>query len=123
MQYNRKATPMPLENLPPPTAETVTGGLLAIVWALVGRLMYRARSAQLGRRPFLSPSLVYELPIAVGTGSIGQGVAEYLGLAGWAATACVVTAGYLGPGFAEAVVWRLLDRWAPPSRKGEADAS
>lgn len=111
---------MPLENLPPPAAETLTGGALAVTWALVGRLMYRARTAQQGRRPFFSASLVYELPIAVGTGIIGQGVAEYLSLAGWAATACIVVAGYLGPGFAEAIIWRLVDKWAP--RRGQADA-
>lgn len=112
---------MPLETLPP--GETVMGGLLAFLWALVGRLMYRASAAQRGRRPFLSMSLLYELPIAVGTGVIGQGVADHLGLTGWQATACIVVAGYLGPGFTEAVIWRLLDRSAPASRKGAADAS
>lgn len=104
-------------DIPPPMAETITGGSLAALWGLVGRLMYRARSASLGRRRFFDIALLYELPIAIGTGIIGQGIADYYGLTGWTATACIVTAGYLGPGFVEAIVWRLVDRYAPKGGK------
>jgi LydA holin phage, holin superfamily III len=99
--------------LPPPWRDTALGAGLAVLLGLVGRLMHHSRQVQLGRRRFWSASLLWELPVAVGTGFMGQGVAEYLGLAGWQETAAVVTVAYLGPGFVEAVLWRLVDRLFP----------
>ncbi len=108
-----------LNYLPPPWRESVLGAAFAILLGVIGRLMHHSRQVQLGRRQFWSASLLWELPVAVGTGFVGRGVADYLGLAGWQETAAIVTVAYLGPGFVEAVVWRLVDRWAPARGQGQ----
>ena len=112
---------MPLDHIPPPWRESIIGVLVAAGWGLVGRAMHHSRQVQAGRRRFWSVQLVWELPVAVGTGVAGQGLAEYLQVGGWQATAVIVTVAYLGPGFVEAVVWKVLDR-VLPARGGDADA-
>lgn len=109
---------MPLSSIPPPWRETAVGAALAVALAILGRLMFHARQVQAGRRRFFSVHLAWELPIAIATGLIGKGLADYYGLAGWQETATIVTVSYLGPGFVEAVIWRVVDRALPP--KGEA---
>lgn len=109
---------MPLDHIPPRLAEWLIGSGAILGASILGRLMYHARQVQIGRRRFLSAHLLWELPVAIGTGIIGQGIAAHFGLSGMQETACIVTIAYLGPGFIEGVVWRLIDRYAP--RKGEA---
>ncbi|MGY0794273.1 phage holin family protein [Azospirillum argentinense] len=104
---------MPLDQVPPPWRETIVGGALAVALAIVGRLMFHARQVQAGRRRFFSPHLVWELPVAIATGLIGKGIASYYGLGDWQETATIVTVAYLGPGFVEAVIWRVVDRLLP----------
>lgn len=105
---------MPMDDyLPPIWRESILGALVAILLGIVGRLMHHSRQVQLGRRRFWSASLLWELPVAVGTGLMGRGIADYLGLLGWQETAAIVTVAYLGPGFVEAVLWRLVDRFFP----------
>lgn len=99
--------------LPPPWREFLLSAFVAVLCGIIGRLMFHARQVQMGRRAFLSWSLLWELPVAIATGVIGAGVAEYLALAGWQNTACIVTVAYLGPGFVEAVVWKVVDRVVP----------
>jgi hypothetical protein len=105
-----------LDHIPPPYRESVLGAAVAIFLGIIGRLMHHSRQVQLGRRQFWSASLLWELPVAVGTGLMGQGIAEYYGLIGWQETAAIVTVAYLGPGFVEAVLWRLVDRLFPAAK-------
>lgn len=109
---------MAVEHIPPPIAEAVAGGGLAVMWSAVGRMMYHARQAQQGRRHLFDKRLLWELPVAIGMGIIGQGVAQHFNLQGWVSTAVIVTLGYMGPGFAEAVVWRVLDKVLPEKKDG-----
>lgn len=113
-----KETPVPDSIIPPPWREFLLSGLVAVLCGCLGRLMFHARQVQAGRRHFLSWALLWELPVAIATGVIGKGVAEYLGLNGWQDTAAIVTIAYLGPGFVEAVVWKVVDRVVPA--KGDA---
>jgi len=102
-----------LDQLPPPWREALLGFVVTMFAALTGRLMHHARQVQAGRRKFLSPAMLWEFPVALGTGFIGGGLADYYAVTGWQATGLIVTVAYLGPGFVEAVVWRLVDRLAP----------
>jgi hypothetical protein len=106
-------------DLPPPVDQLATGTALAVIGGLAGRLMWHAREVQRGRRAFLSRHLLWEFPVAFGCGLIGAGAAEWLGLAGMAQVGLITAGSYLGPGFVEAVVWRVVDRLAPRSPSQE----
>jgi len=84
------------------------GGSLSFVWAGVGRLMFLARQVQQGRRRLFSKSLLLELPIALGMGMVGAGIADWWGFTGQVRDAVLVSAGFVGPRAIEQVFERAL---------------
>lgn len=102
-----------MTELPPPADQLLTGAALAAAGGVLGRLMWHAREVQRGKRRFWSAQLLWEFPIALGCGFVAAGAGEYFGLSGMAHVAAIVAGSYLGPGFVEAVIWRLVDRVAP----------
>jgi hypothetical protein len=73
------------------------GALVTFVASLFGRLMFHARAAQRGTRRFWSWHLAWELPVAVGMGMIGDGLATWLALADGTRIGFVAAVAYLGP--------------------------
>lgn len=65
--------------------------------ALMARLLWHRRMVDLGRRRLWSCHLVWELPAAIFGAVVGGGAAEWLGLSGMAAQACVGVVAWLGP--------------------------
>ncbi len=88
--------------------DIVHGSSLSFIWAGVGRLMFHARQVQQGRRRLLSKSLMLELPIALGMGMVGVGVAECWGFTGQVRDAVLVSAGFVGPRAIEQTIARLF---------------
>ena len=88
--------------------DILQGSSLSFIWAAVGRLMFHARQVQQGRRRLFSKSLLLELPIALGMGMVGAGVAEWWGFTGQVRDAVLVSAGFVGPRAIEQVVEKLL---------------
>lgn len=68
-----------LDDIPPPWREMAKGAAFAILLGIVGRLMHHSRQVQLCRRQFWSLSLIWEVPVDVGTGIVGRALADYLG--------------------------------------------
>ena len=88
--------------------DILQGSSLSFIWAGVGRLMFHARQVQQGRRRLFSKSLMLELPIALGMGMVGAGVAEWWGFTGQVRDAVLVSAGFVGPRAIEQMIERLL---------------
>ena len=88
--------------------DILQGSSLSFIWAGVGRLMFHARQVQQGRRRLFSKSLMLELPIALGMGMVGAGVAEWWGFQGQVRDAVLVSAGFVGPRAIEQLIERLL---------------
>jgi len=88
--------------------DILQGGGLSFMWAAVGRLMFHARQVQQGRRRLFSKSLLLELPIALGMGMVGAGVADWWGFTGQVRDAVLVSAGFVGPRAIEQVFERAL---------------
>ena len=85
----------------------VGGGATVLFAAAIGRVMYVAGEVRARRRPLLSLDLLWELPLVVGMGLIGDGLSGYLALSDRPAAALIATLSYLGPRGAGA----LLERW------------
>ena len=60
---------------------------------LLGRALRLARA---DRRP-LGWSLLWELPVAIGMGIVGKGLADYAGLDGFPEYAVTISIAYVGP--------------------------
>ncbi|CAB4141965.1 LydA-like holin [uncultured Caudovirales phage] len=60
---------------------------------LLGRALHLART---DRRP-LGWSLLWELPVAIGMGIVGKGIADYFGLDGFPEYAVTISIAYVGP--------------------------
>lgn len=88
--------------------DILQGSSLSFLWAGVGRLMFHARQVQQGRRRLFSRSLLLELPIALGMGLVGAGVAEWWGFQGQVRDAVLVSSGFVGPRAIEQLIERLL---------------
>ena len=88
--------------------DILQGSSLSFLWAGVGRLMFHARQVQQGRRRLFSRALLLELPIALGMGMVGAGVAEWWGFQGQVRDAVLVSAGFVGPRAIEQLIERLL---------------
>lgn len=91
---------MPLEHLPPPAQEAVTGGILAALWAFLGALAREAHDWRTGKPLPLSRRLgriALLLPVSGGMGIMGAGLADWLGLTGNVQAAFIAWAGFIGP--------------------------
>lgn len=75
----------------------VKGMTVTFVASLLGRLMFHARAAQRGTRRFFSWHLVWELPVAVGMGLIGDALATWLALTEGTRVGFIAAVAYLGP--------------------------
>ena len=60
---------------------------------LLGRMLHLAR---VDRRP-LGWSLLWELPVAIGMGIVGKGLADYFNLDGFTEYAVTISVAYVGP--------------------------
>lgn len=82
-------------------------------WALVagagmlGRLMNHAKMVQTGKRKPLSWALLWDLPIALGSGWVAYGVAVYLHFAFPPTISFAIVASYLGP----YAIDTLFEKW------------
>jgi hypothetical protein len=73
---------------------------------LLGRLLHLARA---DRRPF-GWSLLWELPMAIGMGFLGKGVADYIGLTGFPSYALTIAVAYIGPRFIDLAIEKFERR-------------
>lgn len=81
------------------------GGAAATVFgAMMGRLMWHTSEVRKQNRKFFGAELLWELPVALGMGVLGEGLAEYLNLGDTGRVACVVFMAYLGPRGLEVVL-------------------
>jgi hypothetical protein len=71
--------------------------IMAMVAAILGRLMYHSAQVQKGKRRFWSLALLLDLVIAQGMGVIAFGACSYWGLSEFAMAAVCSASGYLGP--------------------------
>lgn len=85
----------------------IGGGMTAFVSALTGRFMWHAVEVRAKRRPVLSLSLVWELPLAFGMALIGDGLGAYLELSRDVTIALIAALSYMGP----RGVGVMLERW------------
>lgn len=76
---------------------------------LLGRLMWHAKQVQLGRRKPLSWALFFDLPIAIGMGFIGHGLAAYAGITGDPEVLITISAGYLGTYMIDVLFAKMAD--------------
>ena len=95
--------------IPPELKQSIYSMLITVLLAWLGRMMWHVRQVQKSLRRFWSWHLVWELMIAVSIGFVAEGVAEYFGFQGKAATALIIVVSYLGPGWVEAMVLRVID--------------
>jgi len=73
---------------------------------LLGRLLAYAHA---DRRP-LGWSLAWELPVALGMGIVGKGVADWLSLDGFPEYAVTIAVAYVGPRIIDVLVARVQER-------------
>lgn len=85
----------------------IGGAATTLIAAFTGRLMYHAGEVRARRRPIWSRDLLWELPMVIGMGLIGDALATYLGLAREVGIGLVSVVAYLGPRGAGV----LFERW------------
>lgn len=92
------------------------GGITTFIAAFFGRLMFHQTEVRNGRRNFLGPEMIWELPLAVGMALIGEGVCFYLEAGPMLRPAIVGALAYIGPRGAEALIMRWLSSHIPPDK-------
>jgi len=103
--------------IPPEFDQPFYSGLLTIVLAWMGRMMWHVREVQGHRRRFFSMHLIWELMTAICIGFLADGVAEWVGLVGKPATAAIIFVSYLGPRGVEQILLAYADKFT--TRKGK----
>jgi len=73
------------------------GGVTTLIVAGMARLLWHGQEATAGRRPWIGPHLVLELPIAVTMAVVAEAAGAWLGLPQTATTGVVAVVVYLGP--------------------------
>lgn len=73
---------------------------------LLGRALHLART---DRRP-LGWSLLWEIPVAIGMGILGKGLADYIGLGGFPNYALTIAVAYIGPRFIDLALAKIEQR-------------
>lgn len=84
------------------------GGATTIIVAGLARLVWHGQEASAGRRPWLGPHIILEVPIAICMALVAESLASYLGMTQTVTTGVVAAISYLGPrGLRDAVcrVW------------------
>lgn len=111
------------ENMPPDwdwvNLFKVNAPLMA--FALMVRLLWHQRLVRKGERRFWSFDLLWEGPMAVLCGAVGNGVSEYMGwpVGGWLHIACIGVCSWLGPRGGEVLLERVLGRYLPLKGTGK----
>lgn len=77
----------------PTLRELAAQGAAAGGMGVLGRLVALASAT---RRP-AGLSLLWEVPLAIGLGVVGKGLADWLGLTGFPSYACTIAVAYVGP--------------------------
>lgn len=89
----------------PPAIREMLGSVGAVVgFSVMGRMMHHVLEVQAGRRRFWSLDLIWEIPIAIALGFIGDGFGAWLELPQKPALALIVVMSYLGPRFITSTV-------------------
>jgi LydA holin phage, holin superfamily III len=91
----------------------IGGAGTTLVAALVGRLAYLREASRKGRS-VLSWALLWELPLIVGMGLLGEAISAWLNLNNHTTTGVVAVLAYLGPRGAEELIGRV---WAKQNQK------
>lgn len=73
--------------------ELASQGALAGGMGMLGRMLALATSA---KRP-IGLSLLWEIPLAIGMGVVGKGIADAFGLTGFSNFAVIIAVSYTGP--------------------------
>ena len=73
--------------MPAAVKQTIWAGAATIGAAWLGRLAWHTQLVRLGQRRFWSLELLWELVLATALGFVADGIAEYFGVQGKAATA------------------------------------
>lgn len=84
---------------------------------MLGRLMYHAKLVQQGKRKPFSVALVFDIPIALGSGWVAIGISTYFKLPWEAIVSSAIVAAYFGPYGMDTIFSRWLDR------KGKQDGT
>lgn len=84
------------------------GAITTLFAATAGRLMYHSGEVKAKRRRFFGPELIWELPIVVGMGIIGEAVSSWFGLNASMAAGLIAALGYWGPRGAQAMAEKFL---------------
>ena len=101
----------PPHNLTGTALDTLVGAAWAILWALVGRLLYITNMIRLGKRKSFSLlQTMWELGVAIGMGVIAGGVGEYLKLGDLEYAGFISAVSYIGPRIVDYAL-EALDRW------------
>lgn len=90
--------------------EQIASSAGAIAAGMIGTMMKRAHLTRENGKPFWTRDIFIEIPIAIGMGIIGAGVAEMMALSGMPAAALTAMAGYLGPPAIDWVFKTAVDR-------------
>ena len=94
---------MPIDDLG--MGDLARQGAAAGTLGLLGRLIALASSA---RRPN-GWALLWEIPLAIGMGVVGKGVADGMGLEGFKHYAVVIAVSYAGPRYLDLVLSRIAE--------------
>lgn len=78
----------------------------------VARMLVHHKLVKLGKRRLWSWDLAWEIPTCVLMAIVGGGVAEFMGLDGMKANACVGVVAYLGPKGLETLVATAAAKWS-----------
>lgn len=90
------------------------GAATTLIGAGAGRLMYHSAEVKSGKRRFFGKELLWEVPIAIGMGIIGEALSGYFSLDQPMQTGLIAMLAYLGPRFAE----RTFELWVGRGPKG-----
>lgn len=89
---------------------------------MVGRLMYHAKMVQLGKKKPFSWTLIWDIPIALGTGWIALGLCTWAGVAWEETVSAAIVVGYLGPYGIDTVFAKWSD-WKFGNKEKSNDAA
>lgn len=78
--------------------------LMAVLFGILGRAIYFVRH---DTRPLGLKLFLYEIPIAVGFGIMGGGIAQWLNLTGMVQSSVMIASGYIGPRIVDILVDNL----------------
>lgn len=84
----------------------------------LGRLMYHAKQAQLGKRRFFSLAMLLDLPIALGMGWVMYGFTVWFKLPMEVTISAAIIGAYIGPRGVD----QLFERWQDKQFGKEGDA-